>query len=435
MATEPIEDHTPVLQWAIIDGELRHLSEVVPCDRPAAAFCPACARPVILKLGSVRVHHIAHYPGDLCVATQPETVIHLNAKYHLLSVLKDSTSVFFMQKCDGCKETVHFCEHERPVHFAQNWDRVVLEYAFGVYRLDVGLIGEGELIGAIEVVVTHPCELDKVAYLNELNVPWLEIQVSPEFYTEPTAWHPAQALVPVQHNPQLFQPWQCDSCRERDAVERKEKAEREAKRQYAKNFKRLALRLVDFYYPNNKKYRSVFVIERWTGNGLDNAFFQLQEIGTSRQTIAKWDRTNVGDPLQGLKERLKIELSDKKKRQGWIVDNSRDWVKAPDRYHPKMFFDLEEYPFGYEWDGNAWQKAKPRDEKSGSVHPVQADTLVYESFSDNTKWENIHPLNGQPSMFEKEYICVQCGEKTRDWVSRFDAKTCLCRKCAYPDRK
>jgi hypothetical protein len=286
VATEPIDIHTPVLQWAIIDCKLRRLSEILPSERPVVAFCPVCERPVILKLGPKRVHHIAHHPGDICVATQPETVIHLNAKYHLQTMLTGASSIFFKQNCEGCKELFNFCSHEHPIEYIQDWNRVETEWSLGPYRLDVALLRGEEVVGAIEVMVSHPCENDKVVYLNLENIPWLEIQVTPEFYTLPDAWLPDQPLTLTQFNPNLVHPWQCNSCRDRDVARWKEKAkwemkekQRESRREYAKQFELLALRLVEFYYPNNKKYRSIFVIERWVGKGQENAIFSSRRLG------------------------------------------------------------------------------------------------------------------------------------------------------------
>jgi hypothetical protein len=36
----------------------------------------------------------------------------------------------------------------------------------------------------------------------------------------------------------------------------------------------------------------------------------------------------------------------------------------------------------------------------------------------------------QPSFFDKQYVCKRCRVKTQDWVIRYDAEYCLCRKCS-----
>jgi formylmethanofuran dehydrogenase subunit E len=131
-----------------------------------------------------------------------------------------------------------------------------------------------------------------------------------------------------------------------------------------------------------------------------------------------------------LKGRLKDELVSKKKNSGWIVDDSRDWMKPPERFHPKMFMDLDNYPYGYEWDGNVWKKAISWQDK------LRAAAIRYrESIPEvESAHEEPKPVFEQPSLFDMEYTCRECGEKTKDWVTKYDSRTCLCRKCAYKEK-
>ena len=84
----------PCLQWVKVNGETHHVSDFahLPPQQRLEAYCPVCGHQVLLKLGKVRVHHAAHYEGIVCAATQPETAIHLNSKYHLQQILNRQIS-------------------------------------------------------------------------------------------------------------------------------------------------------------------------------------------------------------------------------------------------------------------------------------------------------------------------------------------------------
>lgn len=81
-------------QWVLVDETLHALAEFAhlpPSQRPAA-ICPVCREPVLLKLGSKRTHHYAHYTGAICATTNPETALHLNTKCSIATQLRDATA-------------------------------------------------------------------------------------------------------------------------------------------------------------------------------------------------------------------------------------------------------------------------------------------------------------------------------------------------------
>jgi hypothetical protein len=426
---EQTDPQTPALQWAIVDGSLRHVSDFAflpPAKRPAAR-CPVCKRPVILKLGPERAHHIAHHEGDICIATQPETILHLNAKYHLQNFLRIVHILSISQSCNRM-----CCTNEHAVEFARDWDRVETEWSFGPYRLDVALLRQGQVVGAIEVEVFHPCKPDKIDYLNQQNVPWLEIQVTPEFFTEPGAWQPPQPIAPKQFNSGLIPPWECDACRDGQERAERAQADRERKRAYAAQFKMLAIRYVDFYYPSGKKYRKIFSIETKTDQATGEVFCtQLREVGLGGTIIASLPSTFPGDDLKTLKGRLKDQLlATKKENPDWLVDNSRDWMEVPSSFHPRMYLNDSRYPYRYVWDGKTWKNyfeelRKKKDHVVTNIAMVVQPLLPFDSPPLRVPVE-IQPFNG-------EYTCVHCGKKTNDWTIRFNSKTCLCRDCSNAD--
>jgi hypothetical protein len=56
------------------------------------------------------------------------------------------------------------------------------------------------VVGALEILVTHPSQQRKIEYLNGRRIDWLEIKVSPESYTAPTAWTAGVPLEAVNYN-------------------------------------------------------------------------------------------------------------------------------------------------------------------------------------------------------------------------------------------
>lgn len=421
------KSHEPVLQWAIVEGSLQpvsNYSHLSPLKRPAA-LCPICNRPVILKLGPERVYHIAHHPGDLCIATQPETVIHLNAKYHLQNVLKTAHSLYLTQKCIK----FHSCGNTHSIEYIQGWDMVETEWPFGPYRLDVALLRQGHVIGAIEVEVFHPCEPEKTMYLNGKNICWVEIQVTPEFYTQPDAWQPSLPLSSKQYNIKHVQPWQCNECIEEYERQEREKQEKEKRLAYAKQFEAQAVRIVDLYYPTGKKYRRVYVIEKKVVQGRCITLI-LQEVGMQRRYIAALPLNIEGDPLSILKKMVKDELIEtKKEHPDWLVDASNDWMKAPLRFHPRMFLNEYHYPYRYDdWDGEIWKRSQVNWQEMQHDTPDESSPVFSNHLIPVDQTVSEIPDIERP--FDGEYICSKCGIKTNDWVTRYDAKTCLCRDCS-----
>ena len=77
-------------QWVKVNDQIRRVSDYAhlpPSLRPKVR-CPLCLEPVIMKLGQVKFHHYAHQPDRICVATQPETALHLNTKFHIYEQLE-----------------------------------------------------------------------------------------------------------------------------------------------------------------------------------------------------------------------------------------------------------------------------------------------------------------------------------------------------------
>src|SRR5574341_642231 len=156
------------LQWATVNGTMCHVSrfaQLPPQQRPLA-LCPLCGQPIIMKLGDERIHHVAHYPNEVCPEFHPETILHLNSKYHLAEQLKKTERLLIEQYC-----AADWCASKRSVVFISGWNRVEVEYLFGPYRLDVALLKDNALQCAVEVLVTHDVGEEKRNYLSGMEAP------------------------------------------------------------------------------------------------------------------------------------------------------------------------------------------------------------------------------------------------------------------------
>ncbi len=431
--------HEPCLQWVRVQGEIRYVSDFKDLeirDRPEA-YCPICGRNVILKLGPERAHHAAHYEGAICAATQPETAIHLNSKYYLQKILGLTDQVKIWQGCDGwAVGTYHtFCyeENRHEVLYIQNWDRVEVEWTFGKYRLDVALLNGEYVVGAIEVLVTHPSEREKIEYLNQQGIAWVEIRVTPDFYTAPTAWTVDTPLETENYNRSLVEAWRCEHCT--SAMEEHKKSveetnyyqeEKESKKAYAQQFEIVAVRLIDFYYSSGKKYRSVFVIQNRVKDG-NILYAELQEAGTQRRTIARQLPSISAESYERLRTALKVDIK-KKRENNTIIDDSTSWVEKPERFHPKKFLDTDRYPYKYDLIDGKWKKVE-----SKPYYFPEMPSHYFTPHADNSSQKVKEPsvVDRPRSFLDNEYPCEKCGKVTSDWVSaKHGIKTCICRECS-----
>jgi hypothetical protein len=244
------------LKWVIVDGELHDVTDFAdlpPAKRPPA-LCPICSRPVTMKLGTKRIHHCAHQPGDECAASHPETALHLNMKFHIYRQLQQVAQVLIEQKCNHCQATRNYAWVER-------WERVEVEYGLDSIRPDAALVSGNVVIAAIEVFVSHAVDDEKAQRLHELGIPWIEVFGNENFFAGEHAWRGDQPIAFYRQKPES-QPWTCESCKE---SLRKHTEEDEYRR---RNYTHLiCFRIVDFFYPDRKRYRDIYQIMEQVRDG------------------------------------------------------------------------------------------------------------------------------------------------------------------------
>ncbi|WP_423382140.1 competence protein CoiA family protein [Burkholderia sp. LMG 32019] len=134
--------------------------------------CAACRSPVILKQGEVRTWYFSHRPGSDC-AKGFETALHLLAKQILLEHRHLRAPALVCVDESLLEEDITVCDE----HII-SWDVAgEVEKWMGGIRPDfVADCGDQLLI--VEVVVTHEPDDSKLAQLDSLAIPALEIDLS-----------------------------------------------------------------------------------------------------------------------------------------------------------------------------------------------------------------------------------------------------------------
>ncbi|HEY9226894.1 MAG TPA: hypothetical protein VIP11_09625, partial [Gemmatimonadaceae bacterium] len=190
---------------------------------------------MILKLGPKKKHHAAHHPGeDACLATQPESALHISVKCYIADELRRAGQMklplIFVEHClvgrrellatEGTSSPHELssspCEECRQHLAALTWDDVILERRIAgrdadgdstIARTpDIVLMKAGVPILAIEVFVTHRVDQIKAEALATLGVPWAEIRADSSLF-EGDPWK-CDAPLPVVRRGGRGQ-WRC----------------------------------------------------------------------------------------------------------------------------------------------------------------------------------------------------------------------------------
>lgn len=201
----------------LVAGQPRRVSDFagLPPARRPAAHCPACGRRLVLKLGRVLRHHAAHAPDVACVATQPETALHLDVKLALAARLAaaagDDAKLVLQLQCTGDASA---CAATRLVSWMHGWDEVAIETqvrSLDDHRQpDILLRREGWPVAAIEVLVTHRVSEEKAEALARLGIPWTEVRADERMLDEGASpdgeFLPAERIGPAE----AVEGWRCD---------------------------------------------------------------------------------------------------------------------------------------------------------------------------------------------------------------------------------
>lgn len=322
----------PRLRWVVVEGSLVDVSEfkdLPPKSRPAA-YCPVCERPVTLKLGQKRTYHFAHQPEDVCVATNPETALHLNCKFHIYQQLKTSTCIYTETLCQRCGNA-------NPIIWKKDWDRVEVEYRMNSIRPDIALLQNGQVIGAIEVFVSHRVDEEKAARFDALGVDWIELRGHESLYEEADAWTIDKPLNTFRRHP-TPEKWLCPNCQKHQEQEEYQRNNR-TDIQYGC--------IIDLYFNSGKKYRYAFYVKcRVSYDETVRLWIEDQDrklIAQERTPITEESKKRLNATFQQFYQTLQARalIIDHVTGTGW-----RQWGEGT-KFHYK---DFDRYPFRYKWD-------------------------------------------------------------------------------------
>lgn len=156
-------------------------------ERGQTYRCPGCGSRLVFRAGAIVARHFAHPGGTGC---SPETVLHKAATLAIAAAVEDwlrgsGPRPATQRPCVRCKGPVLRPAHERV-------RSAVVEHGVTGGRVaDVALLDEtGEVVGVIEVRVTHAVDAEKTADLD--GIPWIEVDGA-DALADPVTWRPIAA--------------------------------------------------------------------------------------------------------------------------------------------------------------------------------------------------------------------------------------------------
>jgi hypothetical protein len=255
------------------------------------------------------------------------------------------------------------CDHVRDFLWTENWERVEIELSVDSIRPDISLITSDRVTHAIEVLVTHALDSDKISQLLELEIQFIEVDVNHDGNISSNG----NDIYIIAKHPYLWPAYRCDEC---SKVNLKEIVAYYAERGSGHSledlqlgfkdlhtitnapnwdFKPLKKRAVDFYYPNGDSQRKIFSICRINK---DNLFAYILYEETSEIPIVFItripkieDETTVFKLIhQDFKNHLKKRIGI---YQGGFIDSPYSWAD-------ENLFIAGFSNFTYIWDSSKW---------------------------------------------------------------------------------
>jgi hypothetical protein len=152
------------------EGRLLHIGEV-PSGLACNCVCPGCERRLVAKKGDVQAHHFAHHAqqdGRSCLSAG-ETALHKFAKRILDERLEITLPAQVVEEQKDREVVVRAAKRA--------FDQAILETKDGQIVPDVVLLLRDRRL-IVEFKVTHPCDSEKIARIQAMDVGAIEIDLS-----------------------------------------------------------------------------------------------------------------------------------------------------------------------------------------------------------------------------------------------------------------
>lgn len=366
------EARRALLEWVVHEDQVVHVSTFAHLSKEdlPPVVCPVCGEEVILKRGTKRAHHYAHYPKSICAATAPESATHLNVKFYLAEVLEASRKLSVVVDCayreisvDGPRDLE--CPGSRVVPLAKEWDEVLVERRLTSLRPDLLLVKGGEPLAAVEVHHTNAVSKNKAGRLAELDLKWVEVAADSDLFRA-DGWTPDDPM-PVERM-QPGEPWVCDyhlehRARERALEERRvQQAKRQAKRENERQrliaeCRTLFWRIVDLYGPTGRVARRLYRARGWFPDGAEKAKrIWIESFPDGSVFFHSVDNPRGRRSWVELQEHFDKHLEDLNQR-GFTIDSPMDWLEHED-FASKQPVGYQAFPMRCQWDAEqeSWRR-------------------------------------------------------------------------------
>jgi hypothetical protein len=163
-----------IMTFALNEKDETTHVDAVPNGKDCGCFCPHCGKPLVAKnKGTIRDHHFAHYEENMCIHGY-ESSLHLLAK----DLFRDAKKIRIPSV-----ESKHIAQGLIIVdEEIANIQNVRLERRINDFVPDIILTFDDASQLAIEILVTHRVDDDKIAKIKKSGINTLEIDLSQYFH-------------------------------------------------------------------------------------------------------------------------------------------------------------------------------------------------------------------------------------------------------------
>lgn len=167
-------------------------------SREHSYVCPDCRTPLTPKLGEKNVRHFAHRIDSAVCDFRHETEEHYRAKKAIVAAVNTGLSIKLIRKCEPG-------DHEYAEPLPNAVAKATTEFCLATgHRADVALFDMADnVVGIIEVLMTHEVDQEKALALAEAQIPWVEVSALAVLDANEPTWPLTQ---------DFFQSPTCNSC-------------------------------------------------------------------------------------------------------------------------------------------------------------------------------------------------------------------------------